>query len=420
MSQVKRDDVVSALRAEDVAAHLGIKGQWRGRWMRSSRCGETDHESEAFALSRDGRWHCHSCDKGGDLLHLLALGEGLNIKDDFSRVLEFAAGIAGIDVEPAGDMFGIGPSKPAPRPRVEMAPLAPLHERLALAKRRAAWTWERLHDREHTEVPDAYLRSRGLNPEVVLAREDVRSTPLRIDAPLRALIENPASDVSPGLRTLWWTLGMRRSSLSIVVPVRSCRDGQLVDLRARRLEPAEGQPKIIGMLGGLTEAAAERGKTRQLIGCYGHPESIDSDHVVIVEGAMDYLTALQVWPNAHVLGAVNAGSLSIVTAHAAAALAANGSESRLTIVEQCDPPRQLKDGRIVPGAADASINEDPNAATKVALRLLGHPSRVGWLFCQLSGAILDGKPVKDLNDLVRVGADIAGMHRWWSDPACSP
>lgn len=416
MSNIKRDDVVAALRAEDVADHLGIKGQWRGRWMRSSRCGETDHESDAFALARDGRWHCHSCDKGGDLLHLLALGLDLSIKDDFPKVLEIAAGIAGVEADPAADLFGIGPVKPAPRARPEQPQLAPLSERIALAKRRASWVWERLFDHSASLVPQMYLKMRGLDPARVLAREALRSTPLRLPKELRTQIDERAPNITPALRTLWWTMGTRPGTLSIAIPVRCASDGKLVDVRLRRVEPEEGQPKIIGMIGNVTVAPAERGKMRQLIGCYGNPHSIDSDHVVIVEGAPDYLTALQVWPDAQVLGAVEAGTLALVTAHAARQLAARDSTSRLTIVEQCDPPRQLKDGRIVPGAADASINEDPNSATKVALRLLGHPNRVGWLFCQMSDKLVDGKPVKDLNDLMRAGADIKGMHRWWTDP----
>ena len=412
---VQRDEVVAALRAEDVANHIGIKGAWRGRWMRSRSCAETDHGSECFALAQHGRWHCHSCDKGGDLLHLLALSEGLDIKDDFGKVLEIAAGIAGIDTG-GGDMFGIGPTRPTPKARPEPPPLAPLPERVALAKKRAAWVWDRLYTADRWAIPDAYLKMRGLDPKAVMAREEIRATPMQIPRELRTRIEERAPDISPELRTLWWTMGVRKGTLSIAVPVRCVTDGKFVDVRLRRVEPEEGQPKIIGMIGNVTVAPAERGKMRQLVGCYGNPHSIDSDHVVIVEGALDYLTALQVWPNAQVLGAVEAGTLALVTAHAAHALAWRDSTSRLTIVEQCDPPRQLKDGRIVPGAADASINEDPNAATKVAVRLLGHPRRVGWLFCDMAGELVDGKPVKDLNDLVRAGADIAGMHRWWTDP----
>jgi len=107
---------------------------------------------------------------------------------------------------------------------------------------------------------------------------------------------------------------------------------------------------------------------------------IDADSRGDHGGSLDYLTGLQIWPSAVVLGATEAGSLSLVAAHAARELAQRDSTSRLLIVEQRDPPRTLRDGRIVPGAADASVNEDPNAATKVAMRILG-PRRVGWLFC---------------------------------------
>lgn len=418
MSKLKRDDVRAALRADDVTAHVQIKGQWRGHWMRARRCAETDHESLAFAISEDGMWHCHSCDKGGDLFDLLALFEGLSIKDDFGKVLELAASLAGIDTNPDADMFGLGPTKPAPRPRPEARPLAPLPERIAKAVQRARWVWDRLYKHEEMALAAAYLKTRKLDPDAVLAREELRATPLRITQELRQQIDGRAPNVTDELRTLWWTMGTRKSTLSMVVPVRHVMTGAMVDLRARRVEPATDQPKIIGMVGGVTEAPAERGKTRQLIGCYGNPHAVDADHVVIVEGALDYLTALQLWPDAAVLGAVNAGTLGLVTGFAASILAARDSTSRLTIVEQADPPRTLKDGRVVPGAADAAINEDPNSATKRAVCLLS-PNRVGWVFCGLSDAVVDGKPVKDLNDLVRAGINVHDLHRWWNETDAS-
>ncbi len=414
---IQREDVINALRAEDVAQHLGIKGSWRGYWMRSSRCGEADHATDAFGIKRDGHWHCWSCDKGGDLLGLLALGSGLDIKADFPKVLELAAGIAGIDLEPGADLFGTGPEKPTPKPRVELPPQMPLGDRIALAKKRAAWVWSNLSDQDR--LPELYLRSRGLDPAAVLAREQLRSTPLRVSQDLRAKLEARDQSVSEDMRTLWYTMGVRRGTLSMVCPVRSVIDGSMVDLRARRVEPEAGQPKIMGMLGGVTSSPAERGKTRQLIGCYGRPHAIDSDLVVITEGILDYLTALQVWPNAQVLGAVEAGTLALVTAHAAASLAARDNDSRLLIVEQADPPRLNKaTGKMVAGAADQSINEDPNAATKVALRILRRSSRVGWLYCTAGEGEGDrelGAVVKDLNDLVVIRADVVGMVKWWLD-----
>jgi hypothetical protein len=205
-------------------------------------------------------------------------------------------------------------------------------------------------------------------------------------------------------------MGTRKGTLSMAVPVRCAWDGALVDVRLRRLEPLEDQPKIVGMVGNVTIAPAERGKTRRLVGCYGNPHAIDAEHVVIGEGILDYLTALQIWPDAQVVAGVDAGSLNLVTAHVASELARRDRTSRLTIIEQHDPPRTLKDGRTVAGAADMSINEIPNAATKVALTLLG-PRRVGWLFCELPGVLVNGRPVKDLNDLIRAGADVGSMMR---------
>jgi len=77
----------------------------------------------------------------------------------------------------------------------------------------------------------------------------------------------------------------------------------------------------------------------------------------------------------------------------------------MIIVEQDDPPGVHRDGRTRLGAADAAINEDPNAAAKVAARVLG-PARVGWLFCGGPGA------TKDLNDLVRAGVAPQELVRW--------
>lgn len=395
---IDRETVLSHLRPADVARHIGIVGTWRGRWLRSRRCGVADHSSDAFGLSQDGYWHCWACDAGGDLLSLVAIAERLDVRADFPRVLAIAAAIAGVDTS---DEFG-AQTRPCPLARPPMEPAAPIAERILTAKRRAAWVWGRLRRREGVDrcVADGYLRAaRGLDVEAVRAREDIRETPLRCTP------EEEARSAELG------RLVRSYASPALALPVRAATDGRLVDVRARRYSPREDQPKIIGMSGGVAVAPAEPGAPRKLVGCYGHPELIDADLAVITEGAFDYLTALQVWPEAAVLGATEAGSLSLVAAHAARELAARDSTSRLLIVEQRDPPRTLRDGRVVPGAADASVNEDPNAATKVAMRILG-PRRVGWLFCNVD-------EIKDLNDLlIACNSNAAGVieHvRWESE-----
>lgn len=407
-----RATVMSALRAEDVVAHFAIPGQWRGRWLRSQRCAVADDHapgSMPFGIARDGHWHCWACDQGGDLLRLIAVGEKLDMRADFPRILEIASAIAGVQDD---ESFG-GTEKPAPKARPALPPIPPLAERVALAKRRAAWVWDRLckwDDIAHTtewgkpgrhSVADLYLgRERGLYPSAIRKLEELRETPMRI-TPQEAV-------KSADLKSLAYTFAIP----GVAIPVRAVDDGKLVDIRVRRYEPRDGQPKIIGMLGGVTVGGAEVGRQRTLVGCYGNPHCIDpgpSRTVVVCEGALDYLTGVQLWPDAQVLGAVDAGSLSLVAGHAARQLAGYPG-GRIIIVEQDDGAG---------AAADRSVNEDPNAATKVCVRILG-PKQVGWLFCGHQENLIAGQAgvnTKDLNDLVRLcGAErTRAMVRWWSD-----
>lgn len=396
MTQIARDVVVSALRADDVARHFQIPGQWRGRWLRSRRCGQQDHGTEAFGLSRDGRFHCWACDTGGDLLKLIALGEGLDVRADFPRVLEIAAAIAGVD----GNDDWEGPIRPPPKERPPLPEVEPIETRVARARKRASWVWDRMVRKTEgsRSSADIYLPTRSLDVAAIRLREEIRETHLRV-SPQEAM-------KNPELKSLSYSFAVP----GVALAVRAVTDGCPVDVRVRRYEPREDQPKIVGMLGGVTASPAEKGRPRDLIGCYGFPHAIDSDLVVVSEGMMDYLSSLQIFPNAASLGAVEAGSLGLVAAHAARALARRDDKSRLLIVEQLDEPRTLRSGEIVSGAADKAINEDPNGAAKAAIRILG-PRRVGWLFC----AGDDQHESKDLNDMLGFmwPEAIRERVRWW-------
>jgi hypothetical protein len=401
-----RATVLNALRVEDVLQHFQISGQWRGRWLRSRRCAQGDHDTDAFGISREGRWHCHAHDAGGDLLRLVAVGHGLDPRTDFQAVLALAAEIAGVQDD---ESFGGSGAASKAVPRTPLPPIPPLAERIALAKRRAEWVWDRLVRREEKtrSVSDLYLaHERKLDPTGLRKLEDLRETPLRV-TPLEIA---RSEDMQRFVRSF--------SVPGVALPVRAVDDGRLVDIRIRRYEPREGQPKIVGMLGGVTVGPADRGGTRSLVGCYGHPECIDpgpSLLVVVVEGALDYLTSLCVFPDAQTLGAVDAGCMGLVAGHVARQLASYPG-ARLLIVEQADPPREQADGTMKLGSGDRSVNEDVNAATKVAIRILG-PKRVGWLFCGATPTdpAVNPAATKDLNDLVRFGMQPAKMVRWWSD-----
>jgi hypothetical protein len=195
-----------------------------------------------FGISHDGKWHCWACDTGGDLLKLIAIGEKLDMRADFPRILEIAAQIAGVDDD---ESFGGPGDRPAPKARAPIAPVPPLADRVALAKKRAKWVWSRLHawgDTAWKDSPpvvawgapgrhsaaDLYLgRERKLDPNAIRLREELRETPMRIS------IEESCK--SAELKSLAFVF----STPGVAIPVRCVTTGELVDIRIRRYE---GQP----------------------------------------------------------------------------------------------------------------------------------------------------------------------------------
>lgn len=357
--KLDRDTVVGALAPHELCDHYGIALRWHGRWGRARRCPRTDHGTDAFAVSRDGRWHCHACDEGGDLLHLIAAAEQLDIRVDFPKVLEVAAAIAGISTDGFGE-----PDKPPPPKRAPPPPLEPLEQRIARAQKRAAWLWQRLQsialDMSRPMIgsaPRQYLKHRGIN-FARLPADEVRYTPAAISM-------SEAKERGGDLLTLFrmWTYSDDVEVAGIAIPVRHVETGALVDVRCRRIDPGSG-PKVIGMIGGVPHSEGE------LVGCYGHPHALAKRVVCVVEGLPDYLTGVALWPDFDVLGAVDAASYPLVAAHAAAYCAQSGAQ--LVLVAQDDGP-----GR----AADRAVD-------KAAARALRWQIMPEWLECA---------PHKDLN-----------------------
>lgn len=378
---IDKEDVLSRLTPDLVAAQYGIVGRWQGRWLRARRCGLVDHTAAAFGLSREGTWHCWSCDEGGgDLLSLVAWAEGLDCKTEFPAVIEVAAQIAGVEA----DDFGAPARKPrATRPVVE---LAPFRERLEIATGRAAWIWARM-DGDVARIDRAIAwRNITLTRKT---RDDVKL--LGGYDWTHALAKAKDERLARSLKAIY------ASQPGYAIVVRSIESGAPVDVRARRFEPREGEPKILGMPGGLTIDSRTDGAS-DLVGCYGMPHALQADLVIVAEGWCDYLTAAWRWPHADALGAVDAGQYPLVAAYAARYLAERG-QGKLVLVVQDDgegKPDPRDETKVIPPAAARAAD----LASKRAIGLLG-PHAVSWIDCRAYGATPGKK--WDLNDIVRTG-----------------
>lgn len=252
MATISRDDVRAALRSDQVVERYGLR--LRGSATCRGTCTFCASASrEPFCLDAgSGRWICHACNASGDLLALVAGLEGLDIRQDFRRVLAIAAdacgvSVAGVDVEVL--------RRKAAAYRAEQAEQARLDtERRAKAEEGAPYFWRGLSTRVMAGF--RYLVHRGL----AHAADEVRYTDATICLPL-------------------W------------------RWGKIVNVVRRRIDDAE--PKVIGIRNCGTDAT------------FGDVGRVDNTTgpVVIVEGLTDWLAARCLSPERLVIGAHGAGRL---------------------------------------------------------------------------------------------------------------
>ena len=276
MTRFDSDDIREELRRGDIVAHYGWKMSAAGRWLRARECPSCGGgASEAFSIGAEG-YICHRCNARGDLIGLVALAEGLNVRRDFGLILERAAEIAGVEPEAVGLSAEERErrlwSRARERREAERKRSAEERARLERAARKASGIWEGL-GRFHREG-ESYMRARGLGG--LVGREDL----IRFDR-----------------------LGTLR------VPLYDKR-GRIVNVPGRSLpgrEPRPGQ-KIVNVFGCPT------------LGTFGRLGDVPkrSGDVLILEGIADYLSALVLWPHRASLGAHGAARLPHVAEWAAA------------------------------------------------------------------------------------------------------
>ena len=299
MTRIDAAEVRVALTREMVASHFGLdlSGRDTNPWRRGKvcpACGKAWSKAteSGFCVSKQG-WTCKACGGGGDLLDLVARLAGLNAGgSDFRRVLELGGDLAG--VAPVADphereqrLARIVRENAARRAADEAAE----QRRLADARVSGPTVWASLATR--SEKGRRYLASRGLDGALLERAGAVRYTLVGGD---------PA------------------------VALYDLTDGKVWNVVRRRIEG--GPPKVLGLTAHPSEGTLV-GSIRDVTpGCT----------VVVTEGVIDSLTAVQAFPDALVLGAHGASQIAAIVREVAPRLAGGGGT--LVLAPDADEPGQ--------------------------------------------------------------------------------
>jgi CHC2 zinc finger len=247
--------------AQHQTGGLKIKCPWHPE--RTASC--------SIRLASDGTIavNCFGCSATGDVFHLVAVVNGIDVERDFPRVLELAAELAGADLE----------DRPQAR-RAPVAPPAPARSYPPAAE--VAALWSACKPATDDDEASGWLRSRGLEPA------DVETFDLA-----RAL----AADVvlPPWARSRWGTWS--ESGHRCIVPMFDDA-GELRSLRARRIVEADS-PKALPpcgyTVGGIVMACT---LGRQILAAGKMPDFWPSTvplKIVVAEGEPDFFAWATRW-----------------------------------------------------------------------------------------------------------------------------
>lgn len=289
--RLDKNVISDALRPSMVLTSHGIAFIRRGKqviFRICPTCGERSRADTVSANEETGAWFCHAHQCRGDILAMVAGLGGLDLRAGFAKVLESAANIAGV----SGTADTSGPLRQratAPKP-------PPLHddiERIAGSHQIAAPLWGILAS--ESDAGSSYLKKRGLDRTAL--GDAVRFPPNGWPSvPLFAFtgeLVNVVTRRFPGSEPV-----SRRISPELDWP-----------FLVRHVDA----PKVRGLAGCTTKGA--------LVGRLRDAESRD---VVIAEGVIDSLTAIQAWPHYAVLGASGSGNLPEIARRVAPLLRTNG------------------------------------------------------------------------------------------------
>ncbi|MDX2091079.1 MAG: toprim domain-containing protein [Kofleriaceae bacterium] len=299
------EDVRAELHVDDVVQKYGLRVRNRGSQYRLTECPccKDSSSSEAIAIDkRSGRWchHGRERDAGGEcsgtLLDLVAVCEGLNPKRDFAKVLDIAAKIAGVDARQLTEAERAERRRYREQQALERQRQADAEEAAVFRESvlKASSTWLRTGRVRETRTMRAYLRSRGLDATRIVEEDHARS------------------DLAGNVCVPLWDLG----------------DSEILNVISRIVSETNTGPKAKSLTGCSTSGTL----------CGRVADITKGASVIVTEGVIDTLTAIQRWPGRVVLGANGTGRMTrIVETVAPIVLEMKG---KLVLVPHTDEPGQ--------------------------------------------------------------------------------
>lgn len=336
MSRLDADDVreAAAGNVEAIIIHSGIKHARSGSHFRLSscpRCG-ADSGSKSIAANRTtGAWCHHGRERenggecSGDVLDLFAAIEGLDCRREFGEVLERAAKFLGVEAREYTD------AEKAERSRIrEQAAAARAQSReqehasmIREAKLAAAAAHQRVGRQPNNRAGRAYLATRCLDGARLVENGHVRHD-------------------LPG---------------NVHVPLWSLDDSELVNVVHRVISETNTGPKVLGLRGCPTAGTL----------CGRVLDITPGATVMVTEGVIDTLTAIQLWPDRVVLGAHGASRMLAIVETVAPIIVAKGG--RLVLVPDGDEVGTRNAIKAGEAALEAGLVMDD---TLQVLELAGH------------------------------------------------
>lgn len=249
----------------------------------------------------DGAWKCHGCDRNGDALALVAAVEGLDSREDFRRLLDAAASLAGVspDATPRSNRTTRqAPARPvkARRDATDVETFSAVAEVLLsdpstslLRGREAPNAAPLCGECDRSDCVRCYLNRRCILASAI--DDGWGALPAREDAQ-RALVSRIVARTS---LDAWERSGLARKSdpsrfvwsrNMLVIPWRD-RSGRVTALQRRLIDaPRDTEPRY-----------AQSGTIRDPYGA--HRLRDDGAPVVFVEGAVDALSLSALLNGAH-------------------------------------------------------------------------------------------------------------------------